>query len=81
MTVIRETGEEVDLAVSTLFPEGLDVPITISADVGPRVQDIVIGAWSTKIEPCHVDRSGCRDFGFVLDDSLATWPPTSIATG
>ena len=75
VTVIRETGEEVDLAVSTLFPEGLDAPITLSADVGARVQDIVIGAWSTKIEPCNVDRSGCRDFGFVLDDSLATWPP------
>jgi hypothetical protein len=75
VTAISESGEELDLAVQTLFPDGLDEPVLMASEVGPGVKWLVVGAWNTKIEPCSVDRAGCRNYGFVLDGSLAVWPP------
>lgn len=74
VTVLTEAGEDIDLAVQTVFPERLGEPFTFSAEVGPGVQDIIFGLWGKRIEPCNVARSGCQMFGFVLDESLAAWP-------
>ncbi|MFT7518291.1 MAG: hypothetical protein ACI9MC_000422, partial [Kiritimatiellia bacterium] len=75
------TGEEIDLAVTTFFPGHFQDPFTLSAEVGPDVQDVLFGVWDRKIEPCDSDRSGCKEFGFLLDGSLATWPPTVYLDG
>jgi hypothetical protein len=75
VTVLTRDGRDIDLAVQTVFPDQIGEPFTFSAEVGGEVQDIIFGLWGTKIDPCDVDRSGCRNFGFVLDDSLAAWPP------
>jgi len=75
VTVLDRAGQDIDLAVQTVFPAQIGEPFTFSAEVGGEVQDIIFGLWGEKIEPCDVDRSGCRNFGFVLDKSLAAWPP------
>ena len=74
VTVLTRAGEDIDLAVQTVFPDQISAPFTFSAEVGGEVRDIIFGLWGKKIEPCEVDRSGCRMFGFVLDESLAAWP-------
>lgn len=75
VTVATEDGREIDLAVQTLNKDALEQPFLFTADVDGTVQDVLIGVWDQKIEPCSVDRSGCKEFGFVLDGSLASWPP------
>jgi hypothetical protein len=81
VTVVTEAGEEIDLAVQTLFPGRLSEELMFLAEVGPGVQDILFGVWDRKIEPCDDARSGCRNFGFLLDGSLATWPPKVYEDG
>jgi hypothetical protein len=73
-TVLTRDGGEIDMAVQTVFPDRLSEPFSFSAEVGPDVQDIIVGLWGKKIEPCDSTRSGCQMFGFVLDTSLAAWP-------
>ena len=41
----------------------------------PGQRTVPLACYVVALCTCRVDRSGCRDFGFVLDDSLATWPP------
>jgi hypothetical protein len=74
-TVLTDKGEEIDLAVQTVFTDRLGQPFTFSSQVGPGVDVVIIGLWGKKIEPCDSSRSGCQMFGFVLDQSLAAWPP------
>lgn len=81
VTAITTAGEEIDLAVQTLFPGRFSEELLFLAEVGPDVQDVVFGVWNRKVEPCDVARSGCRNFGFVLDGSLATWPLKLYADG
>jgi len=75
VTVLTEDGADIDLAVQTVFSERLDEPFVFSSEVGEGVRDIIFGLWGERIEPCDVARSGCQMFGFVLDNSLAAWPP------
>lgn len=81
VTVVTSTGEEIDLAVTTIFAEQHDETFTLSTDVGPDVRDVIFGVWDRKIAPCDSERSGCKEFGFLLDGSLATWPPTVYLDG
>lgn len=81
VTVVTSTGTEIDLAVTTVFPDGLEVPFTLSADVGPDVRDVLFGVWDRKVQPCDSERMGCKQFGFLLDGSLATWPPGLYTDG
>jgi len=80
-TLVTSQGQEIDLAVTTVFPGDLERPFTLSSDVGPDVQDAIFGVWDRKIEPCDSERMGCREYGFLLDGSLATWPPTVYDDG
>ena len=75
VTVLKGDGSDLDLAVQTVIPDQIGDSFVFAAEVGDDVEDIIFGLWGTKIEPCDVDRSGCRNFGFVLDTSLAAWPP------
>lgn len=80
-TVLTKSGEEIDMAVHTVFPGRLDEPFTFSSEVGPDVEVVIVGLWGEKIEPCDSTRSGCKMFGFVLDASLGAWPAeTYVAT-
>lgn len=80
-TVLTTSGEEIDMAVQTVFPDRLAEPFTFSSEVGEGVEVVIVGLWGKKIEPCDSTRSGCRMFGFVLDESLAAWPAeTYVAT-
>ena len=81
VTVVTTDGEEVDLLVQTLFPAALDAPVIFSTTLEADARDVLIGVWDRKIEPCDVDRYGCKAFGFVLDDSLASWPPKLYSEG
>jgi hypothetical protein len=81
VTVVTSTGEEIDLAVTTVFADQLGESFTLSSDVGPDVRDVIFGVWDRKIEPCDSERSGCKEFGFLLDGPLATWPPTVYTDG
>jgi hypothetical protein len=80
-TVVTSTGAEIDLAVTTIFPDTLDAPVMLASEVGPDVRDVIFGVWDRKIEPCDSDRMGCQEYGFLLDGSLATWPPTVYVDG
>ncbi|MBN2799731.1 MAG: hypothetical protein JXX28_11345 [Deltaproteobacteria bacterium] len=75
VTLFRDDGSEIDLAVQTRFADALQDPFFLSGEVGPGVESVVMGLWSEKVEPCVSDRPGCREFGFVLDHALASWPP------
>ena len=75
VTLGAADGEEFDLAVQTVFSENLDQPLLFSAGVEKPIEDVLIGLWDRKIEPCDSDRPGCKEYGFLLDGSLATWPP------
>ncbi len=80
-TVLTTKGEEIDMAVHTVFPDRLGEPFTFSSEVGPDVDVVIVGLWGKKIEPCDSTRSGCQMFGFVLDQSLAAFPAeTYVAT-
>lgn len=81
VTVVTSTGAEIDLAVTTVFADQLGQPFTLSTDVGPDVRDVIFGVWDRKIAPCDSERSGCKEFGFLLDGPLATWPPTVYDDG
>lgn len=80
-TLVTSTGEEIDLAVTTVFPTDLERPFTLSSEVGPDVRDVIFGVWDRKVEPCDSERMGCKVYGFLLDGSLATWPPTVYEDG
>ena len=75
VTVLTEDGADIDLAVQTVFPDRINEPFVFTSEVGDGVRDIIFGLWGKRIEPCDVARSGCQMFGFVLDESLAAWPP------
>lgn len=75
VTVLTEDGKDIDLAVQTVFADRLDEPFLFTSEIGAGVKDIIFGLWGERIEPCDVARSGCQMFGFVLDESLAAWPP------
>ena len=75
VTVLTDAGKDIDLAVQTVFPDRLNEPFVFSSEVGEGVRDIIFGLWGERIEPCDIARSGCQMFGFVLDQSLAAWPP------
>ncbi len=75
VTAVTPEGVEIDLMVNELFPRSLGEPVVFYAELDAPVRDVLIGAWDQKIEPCDVDRSGCKQFGFVLDGALASWPP------
>ena len=81
VTVVTSSGAEIDLAVTTVFADRLGESFTLSSDVGPDVRDVIFGVWDQKIQPCDSERSGCKEFGFLLDGSLATWPPTVYVDG
>jgi len=74
ITAVRADGEEIDIGIQEIPPSAEPSPVTVVTDVGPDIVQVLMGVWSTKIEPCEVDRYGCERFGFVLDGSLATWP-------
>lgn len=81
VTAVTPDGVEIDLMVNELFPAALGEPVVFYAEIGGEVRDLLIGAWDQKIAPCDVDRSGCRQFGFVLDGPLASWPPGLYTEG
>lgn len=74
VTVVTEGDVEIDLLVHSLFPAALDESLLFSTSLPEPPKHVLIGAWSQKIEPCAVDRPGCREFGFVLDGSLGSFP-------
>jgi len=73
-TVIRADGTEDDLAIQTLFPGDTPQVFSMVTQVGPEVDRVVFGLWDHKVEPCADHRTGCAQFGFVLDGPLASWP-------
>ena len=75
VTLAAEDGEEFDLAIQTVFPDQQDQLLMFSAGVEKPIQDVLIGLWDHKIEPCDSERPGCKTYGFLLDGSLASWPP------
>ncbi len=75
VTLITPQGEELDLAIATRFPGAFDEPFFITSEVDKEVQDVIVGVWDRKIEPCESERPGCKEFGFLLDGPLASWPP------
>ncbi|MEN0068114.1 MAG: hypothetical protein AAGA48_38675 [Myxococcota bacterium] len=76
VTVVTEDDKVHDLVVHTVFPTDDPEPETMlfTAELSRSPKYVLIGAWGEKIEPCGVDRPGCRAFGFVLDQSLASFP-------
>ena len=75
VTLGAADGEEFDLAIQTVFPSQVDQSIMFSAGVEKPIENVLIGLWDHKIEPCDSDRPGCKTYGFLLDGSLASWPP------
>ncbi len=74
VTVVTESGAEHDLVVHTVFPSPEPETMLFATELSETPRYVLIGAWGQKIEPCDVDRPGCREFGFVLDESLASFP-------
>lgn len=80
-TLITEDGGEIDLAVTTAFPGDLERPFTLNTEVGAGVRDLIFGVWDHKVQPCDSNRMGCKQYGFLLDGNLATWPPDVYESG
>jgi len=74
VTVITDSAKEIDLLVHTLFPAAMGENVQFIADLEEPPRYVLIGAWSTRVEPCESERPGCKEFGFVLDDSIAAFP-------
>lgn len=74
VTLRTPEGEEIDLAIATRFPGAFEEPFFISSEIGKPVQDLIVGVWDRKIEPCDDARPGCQLFGFLLDGPMASWP-------
>jgi len=81
VTVITEADAEVDLLVHTLFPGSLEQSLQFATELNETPKHVLIGAWNTKVEPCAVARPGCKEFGFVLDESLASFPARLYTEG
>lgn len=81
VTAVTPEGEELDLIVQTLIPGVAAGPVVFSADVEQAIDVVLVGLWDEKIEPCDSARSGCQQFGFVLDGPLASWPPGLYTDG
>ena len=81
VTLVTPEGREIDLAVQTRFEDDIDSPFFLSAGQDSQIQNVILGLWDTKIEPCESDRPGCKEFGFLLDGSLASWPPNIYIDG
>ena len=81
VTAVTKSGKEIDLAVQTRFEDDIEAPFFLTAEVGSEVQDIIMGLWDHKVEPCDSERMGCKEFGFLLDGSLATWPAKVYVDG
>lgn len=81
VTAVTTEGQEVDLLVQELVPGTAQGSVVFTAELDETVAHVLVGLWDTKIAPCDVDRSGCKEFGFVLDGSLATYPPGVYETG
>ena len=81
VTAITASGQEVDLLVQTLFQGSFEQSVLFSVELDEEPVQVLIGAWSEKIEPCSVERPGCEEFGFVLDKSLASFPAGLYTAG
>lgn len=81
VTAVTQGGKEVDLLVHTLFPAAMGESLLFSTGLEEDPQHVLIGAWNTRVEPCESDRPGCKEFGFVLDDSIASWPAKLYTEG
>lgn len=75
VTVITESDQEIDLLVTSVFPAMIGESLFFTSELPEAPKQVLIGAWDRKVEPCAVDRQGCREFGFVLDGSLGSFPP------
>lgn len=80
-TLITSDNQEIDLAVTTVFPSDLERPFSLTSEVGTDVQDVIFGVWDHKITPCDSERMGCREYGFLLGGSLASWPADFYTNG
>lgn len=81
VTGVTSDGTEIDLMVNELFPGDLAAPMLFYAELDTDIDTVLIGAWDHKVRPCSVDRYGCKQFGFVLDGPLASWPPGLYTDG
>ncbi|MFT6142728.1 MAG: hypothetical protein ACJAZO_003092 [Myxococcota bacterium] len=81
VTAVTPSGTEIDLLVQEMIPGGEIGSVVFTAELDDLVDHVLIGLWDEKIAPCDVDRGGCKEFGFVLDGSLATYPPNVYETG
>jgi hypothetical protein len=75
VTLAAVDGEEFDLAIQTVFPDQMDQPLLFSAGVEKPIEEVLVGLWDHKVQPCDSERPGCKTYGFLLDGSLASWPP------
>ena len=81
VTAVTPSGTEIDLLVQEMIPGGEIGSVLFTAELDDLVDHVLVGLWDEKIAPCDVDRGGCKEFGFVLDGSLATYPPNVYETG
>ena len=81
VTAVTPSGKEIDLLVHELYPGPEMSGVVFTAELDDRIDHVLVGLWDHKIAPCDVARSGCEEFGFVLDGSLATYPPRVYETG
>lgn len=87
VTAFTTTGEEaskpLDLAIQTLIPPNLSEEILFLAPLpeGDQLDSLIISAWDMKVEPCDDERPGCKDYGFLLDAPLASWPARNYDAG
>ncbi|MEZ4318888.1 MAG: hypothetical protein R3F61_15345 [Myxococcota bacterium] len=81
VTVITESDTEVDLLVHTLFPAAMGESVLFATELEENPKHVLVGAWNTRVEPCDSERPGCREFGFVLDGSIASFPALLYTEG
>ncbi len=81
VTAVTEAGDEVDLLVHTLFPAAMGESVLFTTPLDSPPQHVLIGAWNERVEPCDSERPGCKEFGFVLDGSIASFPAKLYTEG
>jgi hypothetical protein len=81
VTAVTEAGDEVDLLVHTLFPAAMGESVLFTTSLDSPPKHVLVGAWNERVEPCDSERPGCKEFGFVLDGSIASFPAKLYTEG
>lgn len=74
LTLFKADGTAIDLPARKLTGKARRGPVRIQAKIGRGIVGYIATAWWKQVKPCKVDRPGCKQHGYVLDDPIMAHP-------